>query len=338
MKVLVTGCAGFIGFNIARKLVDGKHEVFGIDCMNNYYDINLKKARLLELGIENEEADKKGKGTHSNKYLNFYFSNLDLTNEKELKDFFSYHQFDVVCNLAAQAGVRYSIVNPGVYVDNNIKGFFNLLDCVAHNKVKLFVYASSSSVYGNSKEMPFRIQSETSKPVSFYAATKKANELMAYTYSDLYKLKTIGIRLFTVYGPWGRPDMAYFDFTNKILKGDPISLYNHGQLQRDFTYIDDIVSGFVKIIESRGSFTDDNYKIYNLGNHDPVTLERFVKAIETAIRKKAVINYLPMQQGDVESTYADISESTKDFQFVPSTSIEAGIKQFVGWYRDYYKI
>jgi UDP-glucuronate 4-epimerase len=186
--------------------------------------------------------------------------------------------------------------------------------------------------------MPFRIQSETSKPVSFYAATKKANELMAYTYSDLYKIKTIGIRLFTVYGPWGRPDMAYFDFTNKILKGEPISLYNHGQLQRDFTFIDDIVNGFVKIIENEGKFTEENYKIYNLGNHDPVTLERFVKAIEKAIGKNALINYLPMQQGDVESTYADISESNKDFQFEPLTSIETGIKKFVDWYREYYKI
>jgi len=338
MKVLVTGCAGFIGFHIAKKLVDGKHEVFGIDCVNDYYDVDLKKARLQELGIKKNDARKKDKGSQSNKYSNFWFTNIDLTNENELKDFFSRHQFDIVCNLAAQAGVRYSIVNPRVYVDNNIKGFFNLLDCVAHSKIKLFVYASSSSVYGNSGEMPFRIQSETSKPVSFYAATKKTNELMAYTYSELYKLKTIGIRLFTVYGPWGRPDMAYFDFTNKILKNEPISLYNHGQLQRDFTYVDDIVNGFVKVIESGGNFTEEKYKIYNLGNHDPVTLERFVKAIETAIGKKAVINYLPMQQGDVESTYADISESTKDFQFVPSTSIEAGIKKFVDWYRDYYKI
>jgi len=318
--------------------VEGKHEVFGIDCMNDYYDVDLKKGRLQELGIKKDDGEKPGEESQSSKYSNFWFTNIDLTNEKGLKEFFSHHQFDVVCNLAAQAGVRYSIVNPAVYVDNNIRGFFNLLDQVAHNNVKLFVYASSSSVYGNSRKMPFRIQSETSKPVSFYAATKKANELMAYTYSELYKLKTIGIRLFTVYGPWGRPDMAYFDFTNKILKGEPISLYNHGQLQRDFTYIDDIVSGFVKIIESGGKFTEENYKIYNLGNHDPVTLERFVKAIEMAIGKKAVINYLPMQQGDVESTYADISKSTKDFQFEPTTSIETGIKKFVDWYRDYYKI
>lgn len=338
MKVLVTGCAGFIGFHIAKKLVEGKHEVYGIDCMNDYYDVDLKMARLRELGIKKSDAEKAGKDLQSNNYSNFWFTNIDLTNEKGLKDFFSGHQFDIVCNLAAQAGVRYSIVNPGVYVENNIKGFFNLLDCVAHNNVKLFVYASSSSVYGNSRETPFRIESETSKPVSFYAATKKANELMAYTYSELYKLKTIGIRLFTVYGPWGRPDMAYFDFTNKILKGEPISLYNHGQLQRDFTYIDDIVSGFVKIIESGGEFTEESYKIYNLGNHDPVTLERFVKAIEAAIGKKAVINCLPMQQGDVESTYADISESTRDFQFKPNTPIETGIKKFVDWYCDYYKI
>ena len=335
MKILVTGSAGFIGSHITKRLVKNKHEVVGIDCMNDYYDISLKRARICELGIGNE---KKGEEVKSDKYSNFTFANIDLTNEDDLKNLFSNHQFDVVCNLAAQAGVRYSIVNPAVYVDNNIRGFFNLLDCVSKNKVGLFVYASSSSVYGNSSDMPFRIQSETSKPVSFYAATKKANELMAYTYSELYKLKTIGIRLFTVYGPWGRPDMAYFDFTNKILKGEAISLYNHGQLQRDFTYIDDIVNGFVKIIESKGTFTNENYKIYNLGNHDPVTLERFVKAIETAIGKKAVINYLPMQQGDVESTYADISESKKDFQFEPSTSIEEGIKKFVDWYRDYYKI
>ena len=335
MKILVTGSAGFIGSHITKRLVEGKHEVVGIDCMNDYYDISLKRARISELGIGNE---RKGEEVKSDKYSNFTFVNLDLTNEDDLKNLFSNHQFDVVCNLAAQAGVRYSIVNPAVYVDNNIRGFFNLLDCVSKNKVGLFVYASSSSVYGNSNEMPFRIQSETSKPVSFYAATKKANELMAYTYSELYKLKTIGIRLFTVYGPWGRPDMAYFDFTNKILKGEPISLYNNGKLQRDFTYVDDIVNGFVKIIESKGAFTNENYKIYNMGNHDPVTLDRFVKAIETAIGRKAVINYLPMQQGDVESTYADISESKKDFQFEPSTSIEDGIKKFVDWYRGYYKI
>ena len=335
MKILLTGCAGFIGFHITKKLIEAGHEIVGIDNINDYYDVALKRARLQELGIDKEEP---GKGAASNNHANFIFVNLNLTNEKELKDFFSHHQFNVVCNLAAQAGVRYSIINPGVYVDNNIKGFFNLLDCIAHNNVELFVYASSSSVYGNSKEMPFRIQSETSKPVSFYAATKKTNELMAYTYSDLYNLKTIGIRLFTVYGPWGRPDMAYFDFTSKILKGEPISLYNHGNLQRDFTYVDDIVDGFVKIIESRGKFTNENYKLYNLGNHDPVTLDRFVKAIESALGKKAVINYLPMQQGDVETTYADISESTKDFQFVPSTSIEAGIKKFVDWYRDYYNV
>jgi len=337
MKILVTGCAGFIGFHIAKRLTNAGHEVIGIDCMNDYYDVTLKKARLQELGIKNEQTGN-NEEAKSARHLNFCFKNIDLTNEIDVKDLFSRHQFNVVCNLAAQAGVRYSITNPGVYVENNIRGFFNLLDCIAKNKVDLFVYASSSSVYGNSKEMPFRIQSETSKPVSFYAATKKTNELMAYTYSELYKLKTIGIRLFTVYGPWGRPDMAYFDFTNKILKSEPISLYNHGQLQRDFTYINDIVNGFVKIIENGGKFTEENYKIYNLGNNDPVTLERFVNAIETAIGKRAVINYLPMQQGDVESTYADISESIKDFQFAPSTSIEDGIKKFVDWYRDYYKI
>jgi len=335
MKILITGCAGFIGFHIAKKLVDREHQVIGIDCMNDYYDINLKKARIGELGIS---KDKKGHEIISNQHHNFTFVNLDLTYKTELENFFADHQFDVVCNLAAQAGVRYSIVNPAVYIDNNINGFFNLLDCVAKNKVELFVYASSSSVYGNSIEMPFRIESETSKPVSFYAVTKKTNELMAYTYSELYKLKTIGIRLFTAYGPWGRPDMAYFDFTSKILKGEPIALYNHGKLQRDFTYIDDIVNGFVKIIESKGKFTDKNYKLYNLGNHDPVTLERFVKAIESALDKKAIINYLPMQQGDVETTYADISESTKDFQFTPSTPIEAGIKKFVDWYRNYYNV
>ena len=335
MKVLVTGCAGFIGFHITKRLIEREHDVIGIDCMNEYYDVSLKKARLRELGIAKSDGGNEAK---SISYPNFSFVNLDLTNADRLKSFFAEHQFDAVCNLAAQAGVRYSIVNPAIYVENNIKGFFNLLDCASHHQVKFFVYASSSSVYGNSREMPFRIQSDTSKPVSFYAATKKTNELMAYTYSDLYRIKTIGMRLFTVYGPWGRPDMAYFDFTNKILKGEPIPLYNHGQLQRDFTFIDDIVNGFVKVIESEGKFTEENYKIYNLGNHEPVTLERFVNAIETAIGKKAVINYLPMQQGDVESTYADISESNKDFQFEPSTSIEVGIKIFVDWYRDYYKV
>lgn len=327
MKILLTGCAGFIGFHLTKSLLENGHTVVGIDSINDYYDKQLKLARLQQLGITNNEI--------SDSYPAFSFFTLNMVDAPALNRLFDAHQFDAVCNLAAQPGVRYSIDNPQAYVDSNINGFFNLIQAAKQHNIGLFIYASSSSVYGNSADVPFTRQSDTDHPVSFYAATKKTNELLAHTYSHLFGLKTIGVRFFTVYGPWGRPDMAYFSFTKNILQGNPINLYNNGQLRRDFTYIDDIVAGMLRIIE-QGADKQGNYKLYNIGNNDPVTLERFVKAIETATGKTAQRNYLPMQPGDVEVTYADVTDLQRDFGFVPATSIEAGMQQFVDWYVDYY--
>lgn len=321
-KVILTGAAGFIGSHLAKRLLETGVEVVGIDNINDYYDVSLKYHRLSLL----EE------------YENFTFIRCDISNKDELNRIFEEHKADVVINLAAQAGVRYSIENPQVYIDSNVIGFFNILEACRNNPVKHLVYASSSSVYGNSDKVPFSVDDRVDNPISLYAATKKSNELMAYTYSHLFGIPATGLRFFTVYGPAGRPDMAYFSFTKKILAGEPIKLFNYGELERDFTYIDDIVEGIMNIIPTvPEEINGARAKVYNIGNNKPVALKEFVAAIEEAIGVKAKIEYLPMQPGDVYRTYADISELEKDFGFRPQTDIRTGLKKFAEWYTEYYK-
>ncbi len=333
MKVLITGAAGFIGFNLSRRLLKEGHEVCGIDNLNDYYDVNLKKKRLSII-----EKDAR-----------FNFILVDLADREKIKDLFETYQFDYVVNLAAQAGVRYSIKNPASYVDSNLVGFGNILEGCRHSGVKHLVYASSSSVYGLNTRMPFSVRHNVDHPISLYAASKKANELMAHTYSYLYNLPTTGLRFFTVYGPWGRPDMALFLFTKAILNDEPIKVFNNGDMQRDFTYIDDIVEGVVRVMSNVPQADPDwtsqapnpssscvPYKLYNIGNNNPVPLMEFVEAIENAIGKKAIKEYLPLQAGDVPATYADVSDLIKDTGFKPSTSVEEGINNFVKWYKEYY--
>jgi UDP-glucuronate 4-epimerase len=338
MKILVTGSAGFIGFHVTKKLAGSGFEITAIDSINSYYDVQLKLSRLNELGISSAEKDIPwNKSIHSSKYQLLSFIRTDLSKLEQVEKLFQTSRFDVICHLAAQPGVRYSIINPAACMENNITAFFNLINIANSFKPDLFLYASSSSVYGNSTDIPFSIESDTDHPVSFYAATKKANELLAHTYSHIHSLKTIGLRFFTVYGPWGRPDMAYFSFTENILTGKPITLYNNGNLKRDFTYVDDIADAVYKIAAVKGSKTDSNYKIYNVGNHESIELSRFVKAIESATGKQALIEYLPMQPGDVYETYADIENLSHDYSFKPVTNIEKGIASFVEWYKTYYK-
>jgi UDP-glucuronate 4-epimerase len=334
MKILITGVAGFIGFNLARRLLKDDHEVCGIDNLNEYYDINLKKNRLSII----------------EKNSKFEFYRMDLSDREAMKKLFSSNSFDYVINLAAQAGVRYSIENPASYIDSNLVGFGNILEGCRHSKVKHLVYASSSSVYGLNTHMPFSVRHNVDHPISLYAASKKANELMAHTYSYLYNLPTTGLRFFTVYGPWGRPDMALFLFTKAILTDKPIQVFNNGNMQRDFTYIDDIVEGVVRVMntipKADPEWSSDKpnpaascvpYKLYNIGNNQPVSLMDFVEAIEKAIGKKAVKEYLPLQAGDVPATYADVNDLIKDTGFKPSTPIVEGINNFVKWYVEYYK-
>ncbi len=333
MKVLITGAAGFIGFNLTNRLLKEGHNVWGIDNLNDYYDVNLKKNRLAII----------------EKHSEFEFLLLDLADRGKIKDLFETHEFDYVINLAAQAGVRYSIENPASYIDSNMVGFGNILEGCRHSNVKHLVYASSSSVYGINTHMPFSVRHNVDHPISLYAASKKANELMAHTYSYLYNLPTTGLRFFTVYGPWGRPDMALFLFTKAIINSEPIKVFNNGKMQRDFTYIDDIIEGVVRVMnrvpEADPEWSSDKpdpsrscvpYKLYNIGSNQPVALMEFVEAIEKAIGKKAVKNYLPLQPGDVPATYADVNDLIKDTGFKPSTSIEAGIDNFIEWYKEYY--
>jgi UDP-glucuronate 4-epimerase len=333
MNVLVTGAAGFIGASLSVRLLKEGHAVCGLDNLNDYYDVNLKKARLAMI----------------KEYPGFDFQQLDLADRDKIEALFKANSFDCVVNLAAQAGVRYSLENPASYVDSNLVGFGNILEGCRHSKVKHLVYASSSSVYGLNSEMPFSVRHNVDHPVSLYAASKKANELMAHTYSYLYNLPTTGLRFFTVYGPWGRPDMALFLFTNAILNDKPIKVFNNGNMQRDFTYIDDIVEGVIRVMKKIPSADPDwssdapnpssscvPYKLYNIGNNQPIALMEFVHAIEDALGKKAVIDYLPMQPGDVAATYADVSDLTADTGFKPATSIEQGIQSFVDWYQGYY--
>lgn len=321
MNILVTGAAGFIGYHLSNKLLALGYQVYGIDNLNDYYDVSLKQARLAQLLP----------------HRNFTFEYLDISNRNGVTGVFASHNFDCVINLAAQAGVRYSLNNPHAYVDSNLVGFTNILEGCRHSQIKHLIFASSSSVYGANTKVPFAVSDRTDSPVSLYAATKKANELMAYSYSHLYGISTTGLRFFTVYGPWGRPDMAYFKFTRAIAQGKPIDVYNHGKMKRDFTYIDDVVEAIVRIIPHRPErATQPPYKVYNLGNNNPVELGEFIRAIEIALGKSAMKNLLPIQPGDVVTTYADINELMEDFDFKPSTSITQGIEKFVAWYQEYY--
>lgn len=338
MKILVTGAAGFIGFHLCEKLIDLGHEVIGLDNLNDYYDVNLKYARLFALGIHQDKLDN-GKLLRSEKYeSHFQFIKMDLVDGFRLRQIFGQFQFDAVCNLAAQAGVRYSIEAPQAYIRSNLEGFVNVLECCKDFGIQRLVYASSSSVYGNQSEVPFSEKENVDFPVSMYAATKKSNELMAHVYSDMYGIETIGLRFFTVYGPYGRPDMAIFLFTDAILRNKPIKIFNNGDLSRDFTYIDDIVTGVVKTLVDAPQKNRNQYRIYNIGNSKPVRLLDFVTAIEKATGMVSIKNMMPMQKGDVYKTWADVSELDSDYGYSPQTKIETGIKAYVTWFRQYYGI
>jgi len=332
MRLLVTGVAGFIGFHTAKRFLEEGHSVVGIDSINSYYDPELKFARLNELGID-RRAETWGAPIQSGKYPEFSFIRMKLEDRAAMEKLFKEGRFDLVIHLAAQAGVRYSLDHPYEYIESNIVGFLNILEGCRHSKVEQLIYASSSSVYGNNSEFPFKESANVDYPISLYAATKKSNELMAYTYSHLYGLKTTGLRFFTVYGPWGRPDMAYFKFTKAILEGKPINVYNHGDLYRDFTYIDDIIEGIFRIVQKP---QNENYKIFNIGNNNPMQLKHFIHVLETVLNKKAIINYEPMQPGDVYRTGADIHELENFIDWKPSTDIKTGLTSFFGWYTKYY--
>lgn len=335
MKILVTGAAGFIGFHLSKRLLEAGVTVVGLDNLNDYYDVNLKKARLEQL------MPAEG----------FRFAKMELADREGVARLFKEERFDTVVNLAAQAGVRYSLVNPYAYTESNIEGFLNILEGCRHNEVKHLVYASSSSVYGANTKMPFSVHDNVDHPVSLYAATKKANELMAHTYASLYGIPTTGLRFFTVYGPWGRPDMALFLFTKAIIEGRPIDVFNFGKMQRDFTFVDDIVEGIVRVIDHlpegnpawSGASPDPGTsyapcKIYNIGNNSPVELIRFIEVLEDALGLQAEKNFLPLQAGDVPATYADVDDLMRDVGFKPATSIEDGVARFVQWYRGYYGV
>ena len=321
-KVFITGAAGFIGFHLAQRLLSLGAEVVGLDNLNDYYDVSLKEARLALL----EKTPK------------FTFVKGDLADEEIVDRIFAEHRPAIVVNLAAQAGVRYSIDHPRSYILSNIVGFFNILEACRHHPVEHLLFASSSSVYGQQKKTPFATTDNVDHPISLYAATKKSDELMAYTYSHLYGIPSTGLRFFTVYGPWGRPDMAYFKFTNKIVRGEPIQIYNHGDMLRDFTYIDDIVRGVENMLCNPPAPNDmgDRYKVYNIGNNKPEKLMDFIETLERAIGRTAEKEYLPMQPGDVYQTYADVSDLIRDFDFKPSTPISEGLARFAAWYKDYY--
>ncbi|GAA4243598.1 MULTISPECIES: NAD-dependent epimerase [Winogradskyella] len=338
MKILVTGAAGFIGFYTSKVLLSKGHQVVGLDNINDYYDVNLKYDRLTELGISKDEASEFNTLCNS-KSEDFSFVRMNLENRDELPKLFKNENFDIVCNLAAQAGVRYSLENPETYVDSNLVGFLNILECCRNNNIKHLVYASSSSVYGMNKKIPFSTDDNVDHPISLYAATKKSNELMAHTYSHLFKIPTTGLRFFTVYGPWGRPDMAMFLFTDAIVNNRPINVFNHGNMERDFTYIDDIVEGVVRIIEKTPTQrieTNELYKVYNIGNNNSVKLLDFIKEIEVNLGKSATKNMMEMQPGDVERTWADVDELIKDYDYRPNTSIKHGVKSFIDWFKNYY--
>lgn len=350
MKILITGTAGFIGFHLARKLIARGDEVVGLDSVNDYYDINVKYGRLKETGIDHTKVEY-NKLLQSTAYPNYRFVKLGLEDKANVDALFAAEKFDRVCNLAAQAGVRYSLINPQAYVNSNIVGFVNILEACRHNKVEHLAYASSSSVYGLNESMPFSTGDNIDHPVSLYAASKKSNELMAHTYSHLFGLATTGLRFFTVYGDWGRPDMALFLFTKAILEDKPIDVFNYGKMKRDFTYVGDIVEGVMRVIDNppkgnsqwSGKCPDPSsskapYKIYNIGNSSPVELMEFIEAIEKKLGKVAKKNMLPLQPGDVPATWADVSDLVSDMNYKPDTSIEVGIARFIEWYREFYKV
>jgi len=338
MKILVTGAAGFIGFHVAGALLEQGHSVVGLDNINDYYDPKLKYARLEELGIRKDEAEPFNEIADSKIYgKRFRFVRMHLEDREALPALFKEGNFDAVCHLAAQAGVRYSLENPEAYIDSNVVGFLNILEGCRNHKVKHLVYASSSSVYGANKKIPFSVGDSVDHPVSLYAATKKSNELMAYTYSHLYGFATTGLRFFTVYGPWGRPDMALFLFTDAIFKSHPIKVFNYGKMERDFTYIDDITEGVLRILEKDVEKRLERYKLYNIGNNNSVKLTDFIEAIEAKIGKAAKKELMIMQPGDVERTWADVSELMQDYEYHPNTKIEIGIERFINWYIEYYK-
>jgi UDP-glucuronate 4-epimerase len=350
MKILITGTAGFIGFHLVKRLVEEGHDIVGLDNINSYYDVDLKFSRLENTGISKEDI-KYDKIIKSSVFPGYKFIKLNLEDDTNVYELFRRERFDKVCHLAAQAGVRYSIENPRTYIDCNIVGFLNILEACRYNGTGHLVYASSSSVYGLNEKMPFSVQDNVDHPVSLYAASKKSNELMAHTYSHLYGLPTTGLRFFTVYGPWGRPDMALFMFTKAILENKSIYVYNNGQMERDFTYIDDIIEGITKILKSAphgnkswsGKKPDPSssaapYRVYNIGNNKPVKLLDFIESIEKATGKKATRNMLPMQPGDVPKTWADVHALIEDFDYTPNTSINDGVNKFVEWYREFYQV
>lgn len=327
-KILITGVLGFIGYNLAERLTKEGNQVVGIDNINNYYDVRLKYAKLPLLGICNKSIwDNVIYESKTNS--NFKFAKTDITDRYQIEKLFISQEFDIVINLAAQAGVQYSLINPHTYIDNNITGFINVIESCNKFNIKHFIYASSSSVYGDREDVPFKETDNVDHPISLYAATKKSNELLAYTYSHLYNLQTTGLRFFTVYGPWGRPDMAPDIFVTKIMNGEKIQVFNEGDMERDFTYIDDIIEGIRRIIVS-----GDNkyrYKVYNLGNSNPVNLMDFIREIEKVLVKEAIIEYLPVRSGDVRRTFADMNQLEKDFNYKPCTDLATGIERFVKW-------
>ncbi len=336
MKILITGAAGFIGFHLAKHYLEAGVEVVGLDNLNAYYDVQLKLYRLKELGINSSDIWY-NKLLQSNRYPNFRFIQLNLEDKHHLDELFKLQGFDHVCHLAAQAGVRYSIDNPETYIQSNIVGFFNVLESCRQYPVQHLVFASSSSVYGNSDKVPFSESDNVDHPISLYAATKKSNELMAYTYSHLFNIPVTGLRFFTVYGPWGRPDMAYFKFTKAILAGQPIQVYNKGNLSRDFTYIDDIIQGIISVMKIVPvNQNNARYNLYNIGNNAPASLMEFIQTLEVALGKKAVLDMLPMQPGDVETTFADIAKLETSIGFKPQVSLYEGLSQFVEWYNAFY--
>lgn len=338
MKILVTGAAGFIGYHLCEKLIAKGYHVTGLDNINDYYDVRLKYGRLNELGVLQEQIEW-NKLTSSQKNDHFQFIRLNIEDEKAVDSLFKSQQFDLVCNLAAQAGVRYSLEQPFTYVESNVKGFLSILEACRNNAVKKLIYASSSSVYGLNEKIPFSVDDNVDHPISLYAATKKANELMAHTYSHLFGIHTIGLRFFTVYGPWGRPDMAMFLFTDAILNDRPIQVFNEGNLSRDFTYIDDIIGGILNIVAAfEKENIVSNYKIYNIGNSKPVKLVDFITSLEKATGIKAKKEMLPMQPGDVEKTWADTQDLMEDFGYQPDTDIDFGVTAFVKWYKEYYGV